>query len=121
MYTMKKYDSDGHRLTNCCGAFSTFMEGEVLCCKACYREVSFGEGDGSDDLVFQTRAYWTTKYGKGWTIRDLDKEDRITKGRECCITYGYTVESLVEDLDSPCTRDEAFFYRLCYEAATYSN
>ncbi len=53
MYTMKKYDSDGHRLTNCCGAFSTFMEGErgeVLCCKACYREVSFGEGDGSDDL-----------------------------------------------------------------------
>jgi len=61
MYTTKKYDSDGHRLTNCCGAFSTFMEGQGQCCKACSREVSVGEGDGSDDLVFQTRADWTTK------------------------------------------------------------
>lgn len=30
--------------TDCCGAFSTYVEG-VLCCKACYREVNV---DGSE-------------------------------------------------------------------------
>lgn len=46
----KRYDEDGHRLTNCCGAFSTFFEDGTLYCKKCYTEVSPGEGDGSDDL-----------------------------------------------------------------------
>lgn len=44
----KRYDENGQRLTNCCGAYSTYMDGEVLCCKKCYRGVGFGEGDGSE-------------------------------------------------------------------------
>lgn len=43
----KKYADDGTRLTDCCGAYSTFMEGE-LCCKKCYEVVDYGEGDGSE-------------------------------------------------------------------------
>jgi len=34
-------------MTDCCGAFSTFMD-ETLCCKKCYCEVPFGQGDGSE-------------------------------------------------------------------------
>lgn len=40
-------DEDGVRLTECCGAFSTYVEG-VLCCKVCYEEVEVGQGDGED-------------------------------------------------------------------------
>lgn len=42
-----KYDEDGMRMTDCCGAASTYMEGQ-LCCKACYNLVDFGEGDGTE-------------------------------------------------------------------------
>jgi uncharacterized protein YifE (UPF0438 family) len=66
------------------------------------------------------RSHWTSKYGEDYTIRALNAEDRITVGLECCEEYGYTVKSLEETLNSPLTRDEAFFYRLCYEAATQS-
>lgn len=50
---MKRYDDLGQRVTDCCGCYSTFCEGEsgdcdVLCCKKCYHEVEFGEGDGSE-------------------------------------------------------------------------
>ena len=49
---MKKFNDDGMRLTDCCGAASKFMDGgrsgEVLCCKKCYEEVAHGEGDGSE-------------------------------------------------------------------------
>ena len=48
----KKYNQDGIRLTDCCGAYSTYhmdFDGhDYLCCKACYREVSHGEGDGTE-------------------------------------------------------------------------
>lgn len=33
------------RLTDCCGAHSTYMESD-LCCKACYNTVPHGQGDG---------------------------------------------------------------------------
>ena len=45
----KKYDDNGMRLTDCCGAFSTFAE-DVLCCKACWAPVPWGQGDGSEHL-----------------------------------------------------------------------
>lgn len=35
------------RVTDCCGAHSTFHD-TTLCCKACWEEVSFGEGDGTE-------------------------------------------------------------------------
>lgn len=48
---VKRYAEDGQLLTSCCGCYSTYMERtdgrEALCCKACYREVPLGEGDGS--------------------------------------------------------------------------
>lgn len=44
---MKNYDPDGVRLTDCCAAFSTY-HGSMLCCKACFNEVSNGEGDGTE-------------------------------------------------------------------------
>lgn len=40
----KRDRETGVRLTDCCGAFSTFHD-EVLCCKVCWREVSRGQGD----------------------------------------------------------------------------
>ena len=50
---MKKFNDDGMRLTDCCGAVSKFMDyggrvGEVPCCEKCYREITPGEGDGSE-------------------------------------------------------------------------
>lgn len=44
---MKKYHGDGTRLTDCCGARSTYCD-DVLCCKVCYHEVPIGQGDGSE-------------------------------------------------------------------------
>ena len=41
---------DGTRLTNCCGAYSTYMDTDQLCCKACYNPVEDGEGDGVDKI-----------------------------------------------------------------------
>ena len=43
----KRYDKDGQRVTSCCGSYSTYHD-ETLCCKSCYNEVDFGEGDGSE-------------------------------------------------------------------------
>ena len=46
----KTYNSeDGCRLTDCCNAYSTYMELD-LCCKACYEPVEPGEGDGGETL-----------------------------------------------------------------------
>jgi len=50
---MKRFADDGMRLTDCCGADSTWRqdvrtEQEVLTCRACYKLVKFGEGDGSE-------------------------------------------------------------------------
>jgi len=45
----KRYDENGMRLTDCCGAHSTFCD-DYLVCKKCFGEVSFGEGDGSEYL-----------------------------------------------------------------------
>lgn len=46
------YAKDGTRLTDCCAAYSTFhMESDgsaTLCCKKCWCEVPFGQGDGSE-------------------------------------------------------------------------
>jgi len=44
----KQYDNDGMRLTDCCSAASTYVD-KTLCCKACYKEVSRGEGDGTEN------------------------------------------------------------------------
>jgi hypothetical protein len=56
----KKFADDGTRLTDCCGAYSTFMDadeggGQALCCKGCYRQVDFGQGDGSETIQEATR------------------------------------------------------------------
>ncbi len=37
------------RLTDCCGALSTYHD-EDLCCKNCYHSVEVGEGDGCEFL-----------------------------------------------------------------------
>lgn len=42
--------TDGTRLTDCCGAYSTYMDTDELCCKACYNPVEYGEGDGVDKI-----------------------------------------------------------------------
>lgn len=48
----KRYDNGGQRVTSCCGCYSTYMDAgdgtQILCCKSCYEEVEFGEGDGSE-------------------------------------------------------------------------
>lgn len=41
----KRYNESGIRLTDCCGAYSTFHD-SALCCRKCMREVGSGEGDG---------------------------------------------------------------------------
>ena len=41
---------DGTRLTNCCGAYSTHMDTDELCCKVCCMPVEIGEGDGVDNI-----------------------------------------------------------------------
>lgn len=41
------FNTDGMRLTDCCGACSTY-HGSTLCCKVCYREVDYGQGDGTE-------------------------------------------------------------------------
>ena len=49
--TAKKYGADGVRLTDCCGAYSTFVDvgdGWELSCKRCYEAVPSGQGDGSE-------------------------------------------------------------------------
>ena len=49
--TTKKYTADGVRLTDCCGAYSTFVDvgdGWELSCKQCYKAVPSGQGDGSE-------------------------------------------------------------------------
>lgn len=48
---MKRYDPEtGDRLTDCCGAYSKYLEdgscNVALCCRNCYNEVGIGEGDG---------------------------------------------------------------------------
>jgi acetyl-CoA carboxylase beta subunit len=49
---MKIFDSDGMRLTDCCGCHSNFyhdeVEGPQLVCKKCYELVEIGEGDGEE-------------------------------------------------------------------------
>ena len=51
----KKYDEHGCRLTDCCGTYSTYMDGDVLCCKKCYEQVPLGQGDGSEVITFKER------------------------------------------------------------------
>ena len=43
------YNDEGMRLTDCCGAVSTFHD-DALCCKRCWYEVEPGQGDGSQYL-----------------------------------------------------------------------
>lgn len=57
---MPKYNQEGIRLTDCCGAMSTYSEefvGEfVLCCKKCWEKVPIGQGDGNEKLSEVTDA-----------------------------------------------------------------
>ena len=43
------YAKDGTRLTDCCRCDSTYHD-KILCCKACWEEVPFGQGDGSENI-----------------------------------------------------------------------
>lgn len=65
----KRYADDGCRLTDCCGAYSTFFDGE-LACKKCYEDVEFGEGDGSEyldrDLVNFIRTICVREFGSAF-------------------------------------------------------
>ena len=47
---MKRFSEeyDNVRLTDCCGAFSTYNEFGELYCKSCFNGVSAGEGDGTE-------------------------------------------------------------------------
>ena len=47
---LRNYDEKGMRLTDCCGAVSTYDEYGQLYCKACYEPVRPGEGDGTEGL-----------------------------------------------------------------------
>mgnify|MGYP003135626624 FL=1 len=40
---------NGVRLTSCCGAYSTHMDTDELCCKVCCMPVAVGEGDGVEN------------------------------------------------------------------------
>lgn len=40
---------EASRLTDCCQAYSTFFDDELVC-KVCYHSVEFGEGDGSESV-----------------------------------------------------------------------
>ena len=56
----KKYDErTDMRLTDCCGATSTYHDTE-LCCKVCWQTVDIGEGDGNE---FRRR-------DGGWTYQE---------------------------------------------------
>jgi hypothetical protein len=61
----KRYNEKGMRMTDCCGACSTFMEdgtgAYLLCCKKCYESVGVGEGDGAE---FVSREAEALAYGK---------------------------------------------------------
>jgi hypothetical protein len=47
----KFHPETGDRLTNCCGMYSTFCGDTFsLCCKGCFQEVPFGQGDGNEKL-----------------------------------------------------------------------
>lgn len=50
----KHFSPDGMRLTDCCGAFSTFSE-TTLVCKGCWEPVGMGQGDGSEYKVGLSR------------------------------------------------------------------
>ena len=42
----KKHEHYLQVLTSCCGTYSTYSEGELVC-RRCWQTVEFGEGDGS--------------------------------------------------------------------------
>jgi len=48
---VKRFADDGTRLTDCCGAYSTFSidDGDLMC-RRCYECVEPGEGDGAERL-----------------------------------------------------------------------
>ena len=44
----KRFSDDGTRLTDCCGAYSSFDDFGDLYCKCCYKQVTTGQGDGCE-------------------------------------------------------------------------
>lgn len=48
--SIENYDVNGQRLTDCCSAYSTVVEGELVC-KSCYESVPTGQGDGNEYLA----------------------------------------------------------------------
>lgn len=46
---LPQYDREGNRLTDCCGVYSTYVEGmeeqPLLVCRNCYQQVPRGQGD----------------------------------------------------------------------------
>jgi hypothetical protein len=47
IYSFDK-DHTGMRLTDCCGAFSSYSMDSGLYCKVCFETVGFGQGDGEE-------------------------------------------------------------------------
>ena len=76
----KRYDKGGQRVTSCCGSYSTYMDSgegdQVLCCKACYNEVDFGEGDGSEFRPGMSDAGRDLYYKNLFAAEERDAEAR---------------------------------------------
>lgn len=70
----KRYHPDsGTRLTDCCGARSTAPHGWPPTCRACKRDVPYGQGDG----------------GEGRVPEGATEIDRWCTDPECCDPPGY--------------------------------
>lgn len=55
--SLKIFDAEGIRLTDCCGCYSSYYCGDeipVLVCKKCYEEVPIGQGDGNESKTLGT-------------------------------------------------------------------
>ena len=67
----KRYAEDGCRLTDCCGAYSTYS-GAILCCKSCWEEVPDGQGDGEEEDEL-----WRRVFADHPWLRDMMSGDYI--------------------------------------------
>jgi hypothetical protein len=91
------YDCDGQRLTDCCGAYSSFYEVnnighiDTLCCKKCGHEVSMGEGDGNEyrNERDRLRAELAARAAEELTmLRSLAYKFSLLHTRTCCVSDG---------------------------------
>ena len=70
----KKYSTEYQtRLTDCCGAFSTYDDHGSLYCKKCFCEVDHGQGDGSEEMPTPLKEH----FQKRNTVLSKDKPKRL--------------------------------------------